>query len=431
MTNPRYGVIVDAFSSGTKLPARFRNRGFRLIHVESRPDIPDYDRVGFDPGFYQDCLIFDGDLGKLVARLDMLSPEFVLAGGEYGVTLADQLADALGLPGNDPALSQCRRDKFRMARRLEEVGVPFALSFDARTVAEALAAARQIGTWPVVVKPRDGASSEGIHFCHSEAELRHAFTAEIGKRNEMNVVNTSLLIMEYLAGQQYTVQSTTLNGHHHVSEIWLDRRHPVAGHGAVYDMERLLPSSGEVQDKVRDYACRVLDALGVRKGPGYLEIMMTKRGPILIEATSRLMGCQDHAAVASVKGTDALSLCVACYADPDAYSAATAEPYVLQRELAIVSTINRVSGTITDDDWEGEVRTLPTFRGFLRKPVIGDAVVPTVDLLSNYAVIYLSGDDWPSIERDYRHLRAMDARPGGMFRIGMNRPGFTGEDLVQ
>ena len=418
MPNKKIGVLVDAFSSGTKLPARFHEHGFRLIHVQSQPNIPEYDRVGFDSAAYEHCLLYNDDLDALSTYLEQYSPEFVIAGGEYGVLLTDHLNASLGLPGNTPSLSACRRDKFKMAQRLAKQGVPAALSFEAKTLQGALDAARQIGSWPVVLKPKDSASSEGIHFCHSEFDLAKAFHAEIGKRNDMNAVNTSLLIMEYLEGQQYTVQSTTYHGKHFISEIWLDQRHPVEGHGAVYDIERLLPAHGAAQDSIRAYAIIVLDALGVKHGPGYLEIMMTDRGPILIEATSRLMGCQDHAAVASVKGTDALSLCVSCYADPDVYKAQTAAPYELTQELAIVSSINQSSGVVTDPEWETDIFELPSFLRFLRKPALGDALSPTVDLLTNYAVIYLSDPQWNIIKTDYNHLRNLDARPGGMFRLG-------------
>lgn len=418
MLNKKFGVLVDAFSSGTKLPARFHEYGYHLIHVQSQPDIPNHDKVGFDPAAYERCLMYDGDLDALSTDLVQYSPEFVIAGGEYGVLLTDHLNVALDLPGNTPSLSACRRDKYQMAQRLAEEGVPAALSFKAETVQVALDAARQIGNWPVVLKPKDSASSEGIHFCHSEFDLTKAFRAEIGKRNDMNAVNTSLLIMEYLAGQQYTVQSTTCHGTHYISEIWLDQRHPVEGHGAVYDMERLLPAHGVAQDSIRAYAVKVLDAFGVKHGPGYLEIMMTDRGPILIEATSRLMGCQDHAAVAKVKGADALSLCVACYADPETYKTQTTTPYELTQELAVVSSINRSSGVVTDPEWETEICNLPSFLGFLRKPTLGEALSPTIDLLTNYAVIYLSNPQWDVIEADYHHLRLLDAKPGGMFRLG-------------
>jgi len=425
MAHQKRAVLVDAFSSGTKLPERFRAYRYELIHVQSRPIIPAYDRIGFDPNAYSKCIVFDDDLEALIKRLRALSPEFVFAGGEYGVALADQINKCLGLPGNDASLSMCRRDKLLMAQRLNEVGVPASLSFDVRTEAEALEAAKRIGCWPVVLKPRDSSSSEGVHFCNNAKELCHAFRLEIGRRNDMYTLNSSLLIMEYLSGVQYTVQTTSTEGRHYISEIWLDKRSSVPGYGVIYDIERLLPRQGDIQDAISDYAQRVLDALGVWHGPGYLEIMMTERGPILIEATSRPMGCQDHDAVHQVKGSDALTLCIASYADPQRFDEMTREPYVLSSNLAVVSSINRVAGVVQSQEWERQVLELESFHSFLRKPAIGDHVSPTINLLTNASVIYLKADDWSSIEVDYFKIRALDAQPGGLFQIDVGTKSAT------
>lgn len=80
MARAKYGVIVHAFSSGTKLPPRFHAYGYGLIHVQSQPDIPDRDRFGFDGEAYEVDLPYDGELDALVVKLAEFAPEFVLAG---------------------------------------------------------------------------------------------------------------------------------------------------------------------------------------------------------------------------------------------------------------------------------------------------------------------------------------------------------------
>merc|ERR1711972_568071 len=60
----------------------------------------------------------------------------------------------------------------------------------------------------------------------------------------------------------------------------------------VSEGNRLLPPSGEKQDLLVDYTFKVLDAVGLRYGPCHTEIMLTARGPILVEVNCRLHGLQ-------------------------------------------------------------------------------------------------------------------------------------------
>merc|ERR1712157_367768 len=65
----------------------------------------------------------------------------------------------------------------------------------------------------------------------------------------------------------------------------------------------LLPPSGEVQDKLVDYVFKVLDAVGLQHGPCHTEVMLTPRGPVLVEVNARMHGLQGSQLIELSTGT--------------------------------------------------------------------------------------------------------------------------------
>lgn len=410
-------VIVDAYSTGAHLAAQFERRGVRCIHVQTSAEILDYDRASFRPEEFADRLVFGGDLERLALAVERYRPDFVIPGCESGVHLADRLSERLGTPGNGTALTECRRDKWAMAARLHELGVPAAKVAVVDSVAAALAAVHSLGGWPLVIKPVNSAGADGIHFCADEAELRHGMGRELGRLNEMGFVNDRLLAMELLVGQQYLVQAVTRDGEHHVFEIWRDTRRRVQGAGVINDREQLIALASDEAQAIVAYVRRCLDAFGVQIGPSFLEVMVTARGPILIEWAARMMGTQELSAMSKVHGANAVDLCVACYTSSESFQAELGKLHAPRATAEVVGMVNRVAGRVTHRRWLDEVRALPSFHSMIRAPEIDSWVEPTIGISTNYGFIYLVHADASVVERDYRWIRDREARPGGFFDV--------------
>src|SRR5512132_648638 len=94
----------------------------------------------------------------------------VLTYDEVRVWHAASVAAALELPGSAPEAVRACRDKHLSRERMAEGGVPQARSVCVRDLEEAYQAAEGIG-YPVIVKPRGLASSEGVGLAGSAAEL--------------------------------------------------------------------------------------------------------------------------------------------------------------------------------------------------------------------------------------------------------------------
>jgi L-amino acid ligase len=347
-------------------------------------------------------------MGAVLRRLRQDGPGAVIGGSEPGIPLADRIAAALRLPGNDPATSVLRRNKHVMTRALDAAGIASTrqvLVSDART---AVAAAESLGGLPVVVKPVDSGGGDGVQLCASSGDVERAFAAIHGTVNVLGSRNTTVLVQEYLRGHQFMVNAVSIGGRHRITEIWREDRIARPGVGIVYDKEVLLPYSGEVQRGLISYTTRALDALGVREGPSHTELCLTPRGPVLIETAARLQGGIESRAIVEAIGECHMTTTLHRYADPEGFRARLGEAYAISRTPMVVNLIARRAGVVRKDDTERLLPTLPSFFSVSHTPRVGDRVERTSNLLTKTGHIYLLHEDVGQLFRDYDQIRAWE-----------------------
>jgi biotin carboxylase len=410
---PRLGAIVDGYSTGSHLAPRFAVLGAPCVHVESAPPTPFYAR-SFRPADYVAHLAHRGDLGRTLVELRELDVAFVVAGAEPGVPLADALSEGLGLPSNGTALSAARRDKHAMGEALRRAGVPAVEQLRTAEVEEAIAWARARDDWPVVVKPIDSAGTDGVVFCASAEELRDAFATQLGHPNALGGANGELLVQEQLRGTQFFVNSISWDGVHAITEVWRDTRRRVEGAGMVCDREQLLPRHGPEQDVVVPYVERVLDALGIRFGPGHAEVMLTARGPVLIECAARMQGSMLPDAVERCTPSH-VAVTVEAYLDPASVARRAARPYELRAHAECIALISEQEGLIRSCERLRELRRLPSYHSEIAMLGVGDRIARTVDLFSSPGSVYLVHIEERRLRQEYERLRAIER--AGLFEV--------------
>jgi hypothetical protein len=102
-------AIVDAYSTGRILQAALHRHGTECVHVQSpSPDVH-MARLPFPEGL-ADSIRYDGDLVATASALREHGVGWVIAGGEPGLELADQLSAELGTPGNGMSRPTSRRN---------------------------------------------------------------------------------------------------------------------------------------------------------------------------------------------------------------------------------------------------------------------------------------------------------------------------------
>ena len=411
MSQP-FAVIVDAYSTGAELAPKFGARGIPSIHVQSAAAVPPSYAPSFQPDSFVASIVYrnlDDCVSKLAAALGGGHAAWVVAGAETGVELADLLAAELGLAGNPVASSRRRRDKYEMAQALREAGLAAADSLrtdDAEALLQWAGDGRR--GWPIVVKPLASAGSDHVFFCSSAGQLRAAFDSMIGQRNRMGAINRQVLAQTYLAGTQYVVNSVSIDGRHYFSDIWIDRRKALSGASNLYDCEELLPAVGPVQDSLTGYVRQVLDALEVRNGPAHSEVMMTERGPVLVETGARLQGSMLEQPVIGALGASQITLAVERCCDAQAFSRRLDQPYILNRHVMCVALISDQSGTVEDTSGLRAICELPSYACHFHTPEVGDRIMRTTDLFTIPGVVYLTHADQQVLRRDYETIRELE-----------------------
>ncbi len=407
----RRAAVVHPYSTGRYIAPALAAWGWGAVAVLPAQPLAAHDHPGsFARRDYDAVITDEGTMPAITAIAAALDVTAVLAGTETGVPVADQLARALGLAGNDPQTSAVRRDKGQMAAALAAAGVPHPLTIRVSTASQAQAAARAIGG-TVVVKPAASAGGEDVAVCRTAREVDTAWQSAAGRQNLMGLRNDELLIQEFLEGQQYTINTVScpLPGghvHHYIAEVWLDHRREIPGGKVIYDRMDLLAGDDPRAAGMGRYIARALDALGVRAGPAHCEAMMTSRGPVLIEAGARLAGMGDPEATALALGASQVGLAAEAITDPAGFAASHRGPY-LRHARAAQLDLAAPRPAVMDPGTFATISALPSVRGWVGHVAPGGPVTRTVDLLTSPGTLYLAGTA-DAIEADITRIRELE-----------------------
>jgi phosphoribosylamine-glycine ligase len=405
-------VVTAPYGTGAHYVHELRRHHRRVAAVTQPPDLlPPHYRHALDNNEYDHILYGTGP--ATIAILRDLGARHVFAGTEIGVQDADEIAEALGLPGNRTATSRLRRHKGAMAAAVASAGLAAPRSLVTSSLQEALDWAADLGgEW--VLKPVDSAGSDGVAICSTPGQLATAWRRLHHVTNAMGGGNGVLAVQERLRGEQYVVNSVTLAPNHSygtprhlITEVYRDRRvgdedapYPVTGPPHLYDRSDLLPLRGPLVATLIAYVEHVLDALDVRHGPVHTELMMTPdRGPVLIEVGCRPMGAYDPVAMRLATGSDHVRDTVA--------AALTGQMPDREDSPLHVSTVALISPAHCelDDHSLRRMLALPTVTGYVGDLKPGKAVEKTVDLLTSPGRITLISTSQADIEHDYRTIR--------------------------
>jgi biotin carboxylase len=232
--------------------------------------------------------VFDADASvaaalRLREKVDILG---VWGVDEPTIVPAARVAQALGLPGLDPAAAIAARDKSVSRQLFRESGVPQPLSIPVADLAEATEAAGQVG-YPLVVKPRALGSSLGVVLVHSEQELAAGYAAaKAAEYHGTPTFDRDVLVETFIDGPEISVDGYCHNGRYEPQFI----AHKVLGFapffeevGHIVDAADPLMGSAEIRSVLQ----RAHSALGLRDGLTHSEIRLTSAGPVLIEINGR------------------------------------------------------------------------------------------------------------------------------------------------
>jgi biotin carboxylase len=384
-------------------------RGAECVHVCTRPDFGEFHLRSFDPSVYAADLGYAGDARAAADALRAIGVDAVIPGAESGVLLADQIVDALGLPGNDITRSRARRDKAAMAKVIHDAGLAAPSGQLVASVAEAAEWFVTNGSRPVVVKPLASAGTDGVRVCRTVEQVRQACENVLGHVDLLGATNHRALVQDYLDGTEYIVNTVTLDGVHKVVEVWKCTKNQDSAGAPIYDHHEPVPRGDTIGEAVVAYTKQAITALGIERGAGHSEVMMTSSGPVLVETGARLMGTVLPWVHAKYSGSSHVHLYATALTDPEAFFAFDDQAVRWSHAVRQVYLFNNRAGVARTDDWQESLRSLDTFVALSTGITPGAPVPRTVDLVSIPGHVYLAADSREDVERDHAEIRAMEA----------------------
>ncbi|WP_241610424.1 ATP-grasp domain-containing protein [Rosenbergiella epipactidis] len=412
--------IIDAYSTGAELAPIFKKGGWTCIHVQSSPEIPLEYRSTFKHEMFDYLISPKNDSNdeflRIAEELKALSPKYIIPGTETGVYVADLLSSLVGTKGNSIKTSTLRRNKYLMQESLKTAEINYIPQFLAKSVEQATQWARELGKWPVVVKPVDSAGADSVRFCKTIYEVEDAFKSIYGKKNKLGLINNSVLLQERLNGQQYIINAVSIDGKHLITELWSDDKKEVENASLICEREILLPYVGDIQGQLIEYIEKCLNVLGIENGPSHSEIMMTESGPVLIETAARMQGTIMHHAVVSALGYSHVTLTAERYTEPEKFISRLGEKYMLKKHLQCITLASESEGIVKVNHCDEILDSLPSFFGMMHTVKAGEKINRTTDLFTNPGIIYLCHLDNKQIDIDHLIIRSHE-KEGKLFEL--------------
>ncbi len=422
-------IVIDPVSTGAVLAYKIAQMGIAVVAVWSEV-VPDELKKFVDPRVAINFAArieheADGIASTIeqVNALEELDVCEVMVGCETGVLLGDLLSEGLGVRGNGTAKSSLRRNKFFQteavrAAKLNACGQMLANSKEdvERFLVEKPAA--QI--FKAVVKPVEGAGSDGVFICDSPDAVRSAYASLEGTKNVLGLTNYAVLLQEYLRGDEYVVDTVSRSGVHKCVAIWKYDKRLYNGSPVVYFGMRLMPVEAERELRAMvEYIFGVLEALGIRNGAIHSEVKFEDRGPVLIEANCRLHGGEGTWApmAEACLGYSAVTAMLDAYLDPAAFGALPVMPTDFRAHAKEAKLRSSVAGVLKEIDAAAlkSIRELPSYQSEMIAVVPGKRIDLTIDAVTACGNVNLVNDDLKQLEKDYEAFHEIVGR--GIFTV--------------
>jgi biotin carboxylase len=345
---------------------------------------------------------------RLAADTDLVA---VVPGFEYSVETAAHLAAKLGLRGLDPATAGALRDKIRMQRSLGPLG----------TAAGVLVAADDDGTaaaaglrFPAVVKPVDGCGSLLVRRVESAEQLRGELALirsapldDMGRQ-----VGSAILVEPYIDGPEFSVEGFAADGRvtvAAVTEKWLGPEPHFVELGHAVDARQ----DADRHAVLARTAVQAAEALGVTVGAFHVEVRLSARGPVVIEAAARLGGDLIPDLVARVHGRDLYDATLRAFAGlpvpgpgargPDLAQVAAVRFFTVDRETRVAGDPRRAAA---------EIARVPGCERVALHAETGQLLRPATDFRQRFGHALITAEDRETLDSRVAAVDRIIARIG-------------------
>ncbi len=283
----------------SQLPAirRAHALGLKVVVVDGDPGA-----VGFAEADVSGVVDFS-DLPSVIAVARRHRVGGVVAiSSDRAVPIAAGVAEALGLPGIGSATAQLMTDKGLMRGRLHDAGSPQPPFVVIRRGDDVSAAFAAVGS-PAVIKPVDSGGQRGLFLLESEADLALRLDESLAHSRVGRAI-----LERYVPGRELNVIAVVSGGRPRVLTV-SDRLRP-SGPGFGVGWAHLFPAtlSGPVLARAEQVAREAVEALGLRDGIAFPQLLVAGDDVLVVEVAARVAAGQMADLVRHGIGVDLLEL---------------------------------------------------------------------------------------------------------------------------
>lgn len=174
-------------------------------------------------------------------------------------------------------------DKFEMIKAFKAHNVASPWYFTVDSIDELKNLESQL-SYPCIMKPTDNAGSHGVMLAHDFDELLQSY-----EYSRASARHGRVIIEEYLQGNEVSVEVMVVDGKVNILQI-TDKLTTGAPHFVEMGHSQPTRHPLETQKAIKNLAIQACQAVGIDQGPAHVEMMVTKRGPVMIELGARMGG---------------------------------------------------------------------------------------------------------------------------------------------
>ena len=303
----------------------------------------------------------------------------VHVGREESMVSVAETATLLDSEVNSVSAVRLLTDKLAMRKHLAAADVS-AVAFASAPTRDDVPAALAVVGFPAVVKPTGLSGSRGV-FLWCGANDQHAWLGLV----DAYEYDGPFIVEEYLRGREYSIETLSVGGEHHVIGITEKNLGPAplfVELGHVHPAPLAITARAEIEE----LTVRFLTACGYRTGPAHTEVIVTADGPRIVESQPRLGGDRIPRLVHLSTGLD---LERAIFSALDGFAPSTA-PHTA---TAVIRFFAFPPGVVLAVEGVEDVRALPYVDELSLRVHIDDVIAPVRDSRGRHGHVIVSGID--------------------------------------
>ncbi|WP_329298294.1 ATP-grasp domain-containing protein [Streptomyces sp. NBC_00659] len=260
-----------------------RNSGLQVIYVGPKTDMTARHHELVDAAFLFPEFSPELALRAAIALRELIPFDIAYTAGDLYLETAARINHELGLKSNPLRTVSAVNDKALMRDILRDTGVHQVASAKIRNRLDLEEFVTSNG-FPLILKPTRGSASEDVRIISDATELADVAAGLESAGNASSDSAARWVAEEFLEGREFSVETHSAAGEHQilaVTEKFKTESFVEIGH--------VVPAriTAEEHTMLTDETKAVLTALGVEEGPAHTELILTAKGPGLVETHTR------------------------------------------------------------------------------------------------------------------------------------------------